>query len=77
MGVGDKFIVTGGRELSEADKALDTVAEYSQTGFVRYLPSMIQRRYYHACSYFTNGNGETVGIFLFYPNIYLDNHNRP
>ena len=77
MGVGDKFIVTGGYHPSEADWALDTVAEYSQTGFVRYLPNMIQRRYGHACSYFTNENGETVGIFLFYTNDNLDDHNRP
>ena len=77
MGVGDKFIVTGGWEPSEADRALDTVAEYSQTGSVRYLPNMIQSRYGHACSYFTNGNGETVGIFLFKTNDNLDNHNRP
>merc|ERR1712154_542688 len=40
--------------------ALKTVAEYSQTGFVRYLPNMNQGRYHHACSSFVNGNGETV-----------------
>ena len=60
MEVGDHYIVTGGWESSEDDRALETVAEYSQTGFVRYLPNMIQGRYLHACSYFKNGNGETV-----------------
>ena len=64
--VGDHYIVTGGFEYSEDDKALETVAEYSQAGFVRYLPNMIQGRSYHACSYFTNGDGETVRIILFY-----------
>ena len=66
--VGDRYIVTGGYEPSEDDGALETVAEYSQTGFVRYLPNMIQGRYWHACSSFNNGGGETVGIFLFYRN---------
>ena len=53
--VGDHYIVTGGVEPSEDDEALETVAEYSQTGLVRYLPNMIQGRYRHACSYFING----------------------
>ena len=60
MGVGDHYIVTGGYSGSEDDKALYTVAEYSQTGFVRYLPNLIQGRIGHACSSFTNGDGETV-----------------
>ena len=58
--VGDHYMVTGGFEPSLDDKALDTVAEYSQTGFVRYLPNMMQGRYSHACSSFINGDGETV-----------------
>ena len=58
MGVGENFIITGGH--AQDNYALETVAEYSQTGFVRYLPNMIQRRYGHACSYFTNENGEKV-----------------
>ena len=66
MELDEKFIVTGGYEPSEADEALKTVAEYSQTGFVRYLPNLIQGRYYHACSSFTNGDGETVWIDLFF-----------
>ena len=72
--VDDKFIVTGGLEYSEPDDALKTVAEYSQTGFVRYLPDLIQGRHDHACSSFVNGNGETVGIFLFHMNDNIDNH---
>ena len=59
MEVSENYIVSGGWETSE-DDALDTVAEYSQTGFVRYLPNMIQRRYKHACAYFINENGEKV-----------------
>ena len=58
--VGDHYMVTGGFEPSLDDKALDTVAEYSQTGFVRYLPNMKQRRAYHSCSSFINGDEETV-----------------
>ena len=77
MELDEKFIVMGGYEPSEADRVLKTVAEYSETGFVRYLPNMIQGRQKHACSSFINGNGETVGIFLFYTNDNLDNHNRP
>ena len=70
VAVGENYIITGGYEPSEDDNALKTVAEYSQTGFVRYLPNMIQRRYRHACSYFTNENGEKVRIFQFYTNDY-------
>ena len=58
--VGDHYIVTGGFSSSEDDRALKTVAEYSQTGSVRYLPDMKQGRYWHACSSFINGGGETV-----------------
>jgi len=68
VAVDETFIVTGGYEPSEPDNALETVAEYSQTGFVRYLPNMIQRRYRHACSSFINANGDTVGIFLCHTN---------
>ena len=50
VGVGENYIITGGYDTSEDDNALETVAEYSQTGFVRYLPNMIQRRCSHACS---------------------------
>ena len=60
MAIGENYIVTGGFKFSDDDRALQTVAEYSQTGFVRYLPNMIEGRYLHACSYFINGNGETV-----------------
>ena len=70
----EKFIITGGYEGSEPDWALETVAEYSQTGFVRYLPNMIQGRFHHACSSFVNSNGDTVGIFLFHTNDNIDNH---
>ena len=74
VAVGDSFIISGGKKEKD-DHALHTVAEYSQTGFVRYLPNMIQGRYRHACSYY-NRDGETVGIFLFYTNNNLYNHYR-
>ena len=60
VGVGDYYIVTGGFDPSEDDWALDTVAEYSQTGSVRALPYMKQGRFWHACSSFINGDGQTV-----------------
>ena len=60
VAVGENYIISGGHSWQDYDDALQTVAEYSQTGFVRYLPSMIQGRYLHACSSFMNGNGETV-----------------
>ena len=72
MELDEKFIVMGGYEYSKPDNTLKTVAEYSQTGFVRYLPNLIQGRFNHACSSFVNGNGETVGIFLFHKNDDLD-----
>ena len=76
MELDEKYIVTGGYNSSEPDNALETVAEYSQTGFVRYLPNMNQGRYHHACSSFVNGNGDTVGIFLFHTNDNNDQINR-
>jgi len=69
--VGQSFYVTGGWLRSAPDSALKTVAEYSQTGFVRYMPDLIQRRFHHACSSFINGNGETVGIDI---SVSYDNH---
>ena len=74
--MGENYIITGGWSESEHERALHTVAEYSQTGFVRYLPNMIQGRYLHACSYFINGDGETVGIVLFYRNYIIEHHYR-
>ena len=37
-----------------------TVAEYSQSGFVKYLTPMNTARKGHACSKFVTENGDTV-----------------
>jgi len=60
MEVGDHYIVTGGVDYMAPERALSTVANYSQSGLVDYLPSLNTRRYYHACSSFISDNGETV-----------------
>ena len=64
MEVGDHYVVTGGRDSSEPDRALATVAKYSQSGLVEYLPSLNQRRFSHACSSFISDSGETVGFYI-------------
>ena len=64
MEVGDHYIVTGGNDGSAPDFALNTVANYSQSGLVEYLPSLNQRRYWHTCSSFVSDSGETVGFVL-------------
>lgn len=56
--VGDHYVVTGGYDGPE--RALSTVANYSQSGLVEYLPSLNQRRLGHACSSFISDSGETV-----------------
>ena len=60
--MGDHFVITGGYEESALENALTTVAKYSQSGLVEYLPSLNQRRYHHACSSFIKDDGETVGF---------------
>ena len=62
--MGDHFIVTGGHENAAPERALATVAKYSQSGLVEYLPSLNQRRYIHACSSFISDSGETVGFMI-------------
>ena len=62
--MGDHFIVTGGWDGDAAKYALTTVAKYSQSGLVDYLPSFNQQRYYHACSSFISDSGETVGVLI-------------
>jgi len=58
--VGDHYVVTGGRDGSAPGYALSTVANYSQSGLVEYLPSLNTRRFSHACSSFISDSGETV-----------------
>ena len=38
------------------------VSEYSETGFTRDLPQLLQGRYRHGCSYFENEEGTKVDI---------------
>ena len=64
MEVGDHYVVTGGLDNDVPDWALSTVANYSQSGLVEYLPSLNTRRCYHACSSFISDSGETVGFIL-------------
>jgi len=52
--LGDSFIVTGGYE----DRV--TVAQFSQTGFVKYLGNLNQGRRGHACSKFVDDSGKTA-----------------
>jgi len=58
--VGDHYIVTGGYDYAAPEDALNTVAKYSQSGLVDYLPSLNTRRHNHACSSFISDSGETV-----------------
>ena len=62
MELGDHYIVTGGYDSEAPERALNTVAKYSQSGLVDYLPSLNTRRYDHACSSFISDSGETVGF---------------
>ena len=57
--MGDKYIVTGGVDVVGGDN-LRTVAEYSQSGFVKYLTPMNSNHRSHACSKFVTENGDTV-----------------
>jgi len=61
MVVGDHYVVTGGiDDNAPLAGALNTVAKYSQSGLVDYLPSLNQRRKNHACSSFISDSGDTV-----------------
>ena len=50
------MILTGGVD------SLNRVSEYSETGFTRDLPQLLQGRWYHGCSYFENEEGTKVDI---------------
>ena len=52
-----KFVVTGGYTRQT------TVAEFTEAGAVRYLPSFKAGRYNHACPKFVNDDGDTVSSF--------------
>ena len=50
------MILTGGFH------SLNRVSEYSETGFTRDLPQLLQGRFSHGCSYFENEEGTKVDI---------------
>ena len=50
--------MTGGYESG----SLNRVSEYSQSGFTRDLPQLLQGRFDHGCSYFENEEGTKVDI---------------
>ena len=56
INLGSSVILTGGRFF------LDRVSEYSESGFSRYLPQLLQGRFGHGCSYFENEEGVKVDI---------------
>ena len=58
------FVVTGGYDPSQPEWALTTVAKYSPSGFVGYLPAMPGGRYGHACSRYISSKGEEVRIMM-------------
>ena len=66
MEVADYFIVTGGYETNSSEyvNIFSTVAKFSQSGLVEYLPSLNQGRYNHACSSYISDSGERVGFML-------------
>ena len=70
MEIGDKYVVTGGMNVSNLHAGISTVAEYSQSGFVKYLTPMNTPRRSHACSKFVTDNGDTVSL----SSKFLNNH---
>ena len=50
------MILTGGLD------SLNRVSEYSESGFTRDLPQLLQERWGHGCSYFENEEGTKVDI---------------
>ena len=56
INLGTTVILTGG------DYSPSRVSEYSETGFTRDLPQLLQGRSSHGCSYFENEEGTKVDI---------------
>ena len=71
MEIGDNYVVTGGANVSNWRTGIRTVAEYSQSGFVKYLTPMNEPRWGHACSKFVTDNGDTViqSVFISIPKL--------
>ena len=63
MEIGDRYVVTGGKGVAGGPTdGISTVAEYSQSGFFKYLTPMNEPRRRHACSKFVTDNGDTVSL---------------
>ena len=56
INLGDTVVITGNFDESNAGK----VTEYSEDGFVKDLPELLQGRYGHACALFVNDEGMKV-----------------
>ena len=54
--MGTYVLLTGGAYTT----TLTTVSQYNQDGWVRDLPDLLQGRFWHGCSYFTNNEGSQV-----------------
>ena len=56
INLGSTVILTGGYDSP------NRVSEYSETGFTRDLPQLLQGRTSHGCSYFENEEGTKVDV---------------
>jgi len=56
----DKFVITGGRDISSPGGVLRTVTRYSRTGQTETLPQLNVARYYHACGSYLTDEGDMV-----------------
>ena len=58
INAGQTVIVTGGGYSSTR------VSEYSETGYIKDYPDLLQGRYNHACTYYTNEQGTKVYSYM-------------
>merc|ERR1711971_446498 len=49
INLGSTVVVTGGDSPNDR-----LVGQYNETGFIKYLPSLLQERYGHGCSFYNN-----------------------
>ena len=56
INLGQTLFLTGGTY------SLNRVSEYSEDGYLRDLPQLLQGRWDHGCSYFKNDEGTKVDI---------------
>ena len=62
INLGSSVIITGGAYHTITRKRI--VSEYKETGWIRDLPSLLQGRYSHGCSYYDNNEGTKVDILI-------------